>query len=128
MFYLRTITTINLSVHPSTAFVAAQDEEDLEQDDVYFKVKKQEGDVTFGRKGKSGKKRDLNKGGFSIKLHKVGQIDSRGKDVGRPPQSFKYTATRFNKSASFQGMFGFLAFDVAPLFFLRVFVFLSFVP
>ena len=74
--------TVNLSVHPSTAFAAAQDEEDHEQDDVYFRVKLTTGEVIFRRKGRNGTKGDLKRGGFSIKLYKLGQTDGRGKDVG----------------------------------------------
>lgn len=122
---------INLSVHSSTGFAAAQDEEDHEQDKIYFRINKKKVEITFGRLGKSGKKRDLSKGGFKIGLYKLGQTDGRGKDVGRPLQSFGnqvFSASPFNRSAELQGKFGALisAVDVAPVFFLRVFCFSQF--
>lgn len=101
---------INLSVHSSTGFAATQDEEDHEQDKIYFRINKKKVEITFGRLGKSGKKRDLSKGGFKIGLYKLGQTDGRGKDVGRPLQSFAnqvFSTSPFNKSAELQGKFGF---------------------
>ena len=97
----------NFVFNLSPAFAsAAEHHRNFEDGEIYAQALDKSGKCAFRRKGKDGKKRDLNKDAFVIEVDYIKQKCNQGRDVGKPVNSLanqQFNISSFNKSASYQG-------------------------
>ena len=96
-------------LNSSTAFADAQqneEQEDHEEENIYFRTFKKLGKFAFRRMKPGGRKQDLGNNSFQLELRYLKQKDGSGMDTGESINTFanqQFRVSAFNKTAEFQG-------------------------